>query len=152
MAILRRQQGFSGLEMILGVVVAALLVGGGVYIWDHRHNSATSTKQTATSSQSSSPVATKSDDDLMKEAITKYCGSLDATQTGSFNSSTKEHEGAFYKASASCIDSNNENSSGFTAIMKKSNGSMEVVFAGQEPPTKAEGEKAGLPAGWYTAD
>lgn len=42
------------------------------------------------------------------------------------------------------------NPGGYSAILKKVNGIWVVVTKGQAMPSKAEGTKYGLPAGWYS--
>lgn len=65
---IKNQKGFTGLEVVLLIVVTALIVGGGVYAYTQRTNADDQKKESVESSNAKSNVETKSDEELILEA------------------------------------------------------------------------------------
>jgi uncharacterized protein (UPF0333 family) len=147
---IKNQKGFSGLEVVLLVVVTALIVGGGVYVYTQRTNNEDKKAESVETNAPKPTQSAKSDDDLITESLIAFCNSSNNVNNSSVKFSNKENIGNYYRVNTGCEVPGSEGVSGFQAYLKKENNKMVFLTASQQTLGKEDGAKFGLPAAWYT--
>jgi hypothetical protein len=138
------QKGFGAVEGMLLVIIVLLVGFIGYYVY-HTSNKANSSYNNAASSSSAAstikPIDRSSDEALIVKAVKAKFPDAPYLQV-----TVSEYKDQFARGSAG------GEGSGFAFVAKKQNGTWNVIASGQQQPGKAEGQKYGMPSGWYSTD
>ncbi len=156
MSIKTNQKGFSAVEALL---IALLVVIVGFVGWYVGHanqttnqtldaaNRATDTsepvnKKASSTTPPAAPLSKETEEPLIVAAV-----KAKNPDFPNISVTVSEIKDNFARGTAGSAEDG-----GFAYIAKKENNAWSVVFEGQQTPTKADGKKYGLPAGWYSTD
>jgi hypothetical protein len=143
----KKQEGFGAVEGLL-IVIIVLIVGFiGYYVYN-TSNDTNSTYDNAAKVSNNTVAKTElefthtADDEaqIVKAVKAKYPGAPDLQVV------VREYKDQFAKGTAG------GEYGGFAFIAKKENGAWSVIFAAQQEPSTADGQKYDLPTGWYSTD
>ncbi len=124
------QKGFSGLEVVLFVLLASLLVGGGVYVYTARQVANDSTKTVVKAVETKNNLS--EDDQILKAA---KC-------TGNTNCKIENKE-----SSLAHVVTNGEGGGGHIYLSKQ-NGAWTIIFEGNGDVPAGTVEKYAIPSNW----
>lgn len=138
----KNSKGFTLVEALLIILILTIAGLGGLYVYSENSKkevpSNTTENTTRTSSQKSG--SDRSDEEQVVAAVKKKFPSAQVV--------VREYSADLKFAKGTAGD----DESGFAFIAKKQNNTWELVYSGQELPSKEEGEKHGMPVGWYSME
>jgi uncharacterized protein (UPF0333 family) len=141
------QKGFGAVEGLLLIIIVLLVGFIGYYVYHTRNNTNLTYDRAASSINSTSKVQSTSNKPTDEASIIAAVKARNP-DTPNLQVTVTAYQGQFAKGTAH----GDEGGSGFAFIAKKDNGTWSVIFVGQELPSKAAGQKYGMPAGWYSTD
>jgi sensor histidine kinase regulating citrate/malate metabolism len=140
------QKGFGAVEEMLLIIIVLLVGFIGYYVY-HTKNNTNSTYNATAKTINSTPNVQQAANKSTDEAAIIAAVKAKNPNTTNLQVTVTNYEGQFAKGTA-----HSDEPSGFAFVAKKESGSWSVIFAGQELPSKADGQKYDMPTGWYSTD